>query len=77
MSTKTRGIGPQSNDEIPMCSLDAGNVAPDDAESRSQEGRDSLPMADGGKAAWRMLLSAFIFEALFWGRHLDRVQRLL
>lgn len=26
-----------------------------------------LPRADGGKAAWRMLLAAFIFEALFWG----------
>ena len=27
----------------------------------------SLPRADGGSAAWRMLLAAFVFEALLWG----------
>ncbi|KAI5357336.1 putative major facilitator superfamily, MFS transporter superfamily [Septoria linicola] len=27
----------------------------------------SLPPADGGKAAWRLLLVAFVFEALLWG----------
>ncbi|KAK1068924.1 hypothetical protein LTR74_005187 [Friedmanniomyces endolithicus] len=27
----------------------------------------SLPPYDGGTAAWRMLLSAFVFEALLWG----------
>lgn len=27
----------------------------------------SLPRADGGRAAWRMLLAAFVFEALLWG----------
>jgi predicted MFS family arabinose efflux permease len=27
----------------------------------------SLPRADGGKAAWMMLLACFVFEALLWG----------
>lgn len=27
----------------------------------------SLPPYDGGKAAWRLLLAAFVFEALLWG----------
>lgn len=27
----------------------------------------SLPPYDGGTAAWRLLLSAFVFEALLWG----------
>ena len=28
-----------------------------------------LEPADGGFAAWRLLLAAFVFEALLWGRH--------
>jgi hypothetical protein len=28
----------------------------------------SLPSADGGLAAWRLLITAFIFEALLWGQ---------
>jgi hypothetical protein len=27
----------------------------------------SLPAADGGIAAWRLLITAFVFEALLWG----------
>ncbi|KAK5174559.1 uncharacterized protein LTR77_001640 [Saxophila tyrrhenica] len=27
----------------------------------------ALPPADGGKAAWRLLVAAFVFEALLWG----------
>lgn len=27
----------------------------------------SLLPCDGGKAAWRLLISAFVFEALLWG----------
>jgi hypothetical protein len=28
----------------------------------------SLPAADGGLAAWRLLVTAFVFEALLWGQ---------
>lgn len=28
----------------------------------------SLPPADGGLAAWRLLMAAFVFEALLWGQ---------
>jgi uncharacterized protein HemY len=27
----------------------------------------SLPRCDGGNAAWKLLISAFVFEALLWG----------
>lgn len=27
----------------------------------------SLPAHDGGRAAWTLLLAAFVFEALLWG----------
>jgi hypothetical protein len=27
-----------------------------------------LPAADGGLAAWRLLIAAFVFEALLWGQ---------
>lgn len=28
----------------------------------------SLPAADGGLPAWRLLIAAFVFEALLWGQ---------
>lgn len=34
----------------------------------------SLKPADGGLAAWRLLISAFVFEALLWGK--DQVHHL-
>jgi hypothetical protein len=30
----------------------------------------ALAPADGGPAAWRLLLAAFVFEALLWGKSL-------
>ncbi|KAK1071933.1 hypothetical protein LTR74_003034 [Friedmanniomyces endolithicus] len=36
-------------------------------ESHQEVDGHSLPPYDGGTAAWRMLLSAFVFEALLWG----------
>ena len=30
----------------------------------------SLPPYDGGIAAWRLLIAAFVFEALLWGQYL-------
>lgn len=30
-----------------------------------------LAPVDGGTAAWRLLLAAFMFEALLWGRYID------
>lgn len=29
--------------------------------------RTTFPPIDGGVAAWRLLLAAFVFEALLWG----------
>ena len=29
----------------------------------------SLPSYDGGEAAWKLLLTAFAFEALLWGSY--------
>jgi hypothetical protein len=51
------------------------NEADDDApNSYPSEGpletlATALPPADGGKAAWRLLLAAFVFEALLWGQY--------
>jgi hypothetical protein len=41
-----------------------------DATRPNEDGNidgQSLPPYDGGKAAWRLLLAAFVFEALLWG----------
>ena len=40
-------------------------VAPD-SESQANEAQIPPPQ-DGGTAAWRLLLSAFVFEGLLWG----------
>lgn len=39
---------------------------PDDTTQSEANGEDLLPV-DGGLAAWRLLLAAFVFEALLWG----------
>lgn len=44
----------QDNDILPESGTEPGNG-------------HSLPPYDGGKAAWRLLLAAFVFEALLWG----------
>jgi predicted MFS family arabinose efflux permease len=46
-------------------SPDAGQ--PQDSESAASNETDALPPIDGGTAAWRLLIAAFIFEALLWG----------
>lgn len=33
----------------------------------SESACHSLPPVDGGRAAWRLLCAAFVFEALLWG----------
>jgi len=38
-----------------------------DTEQEPATGTQSLPPCDSGSAAWRLLLSAFVFEALLWG----------
>ena len=35
-------------------------------EAGAAEGTDVDPI-DGGRAAWRMLVTAFVFESLLWG----------
>lgn len=41
-----------------------GEQVLDEGEAPSQQ----LEPADGGKAAWRLLCTAFIVEALLWGK---------
>lgn len=36
-------------------------------DPHAQSSATSLAQCDGGYAAWRLLLAAFVFEALLWG----------
>jgi hypothetical protein len=38
-----------------------------DLSTEEPETATFLPAADGGLAAWRLLIVAFVFEALLWG----------
>jgi hypothetical protein len=40
---------------------------PWDTGSENDITGQALAPADGGSAAWRLLLAAFVFEALLWG----------
>ena len=45
-----------------------GEDAEYDSRNREQETTDNrLKPVDGGSAAWRVLLAAFMFEAILWG----------
>jgi hypothetical protein len=39
-----------------------------DLSTEEPETATSLPAADGGLVAWRLLIVAFVFEALLWGQ---------
>ncbi|KAK4619524.1 MFS-type transporter pynF [Fulvia fulva] len=62
-------------DNPPNHTARSGNAADDaspDTESRAlealqEDNSHSLPPHDRGKAAWKLLFAAFIFEALLWG----------
>lgn len=45
-------------------------ISGNDVISENEEitGRQ-LERVDGGLAAWRILIGAFVFEALLWGQH--------
>lgn len=36
-------------------------------EANSSDHTSQLPPTDGGRAAWRLLIAAYVFEALLWG----------
>ncbi|KIW01107.1 uncharacterized protein PV09_07395 [Verruconis gallopava] len=42
-------------------------TAAENTQPENRRANSSLPRADGGGAAWRILLSAFVFESLLWG----------
>ena len=46
---------------------EAGDAGDTEAASPGGGSEHELSPVDGGKAAWRMLISAFIFESLLWG----------
>lgn len=43
---------------------------PLNTETENEVMGQTLAPADGGPAAWRLLLAAFVFEALLWGKNL-------
>ena len=45
----------------------------EDPEASHEATAHALEPVDGGRAAWRMLLSAFAFESLLWGEWMEPV----
>jgi hypothetical protein len=46
---------------------------PRNTESENDITGQALVPADGGPAAWRLLVAAFVFEALLWGNDLPEL----
>jgi len=55
--------------ELQECPQRRSQSAEQRQETSEATGQSLLPF-DGGKAAWKLLFSAFLFEALFWGTQL-------
>jgi hypothetical protein len=49
-------------------SHDVDRAVGHELSTEEPETATSLPAADGGLAAWRLLIVAFVFEALLWGQ---------
>ena len=62
----------QANDvaltTLPQNRTQSPSVPADDLEGRDDVEDGDLEPIDRGRAAWRMLMSAFIFESLLWGK---------
>ena len=54
----------QANLESTAPQHDNSNILDQDSAVTQQ-----LSPADGGLRAWRLLIAAFVFEALLWGEH--------
>lgn len=68
--TMTSSSGPCEQPAVPLATLSSTHQQSEDAEIGSRTFSDQtpgLPAVDGGRAAWRLLLAAFVFEALLWG----------
>jgi hypothetical protein len=46
---------------------------PLNTETENEVMGHNLAPADGGPAAWKLLLAAFVFEALLWGKPLSKL----
>jgi hypothetical protein len=60
----------QDHSTVELQNLDSQHVdraVGHDLSTEEPETATSLPAADGGLAAWRLLIVAFVFEALLWG----------
>jgi hypothetical protein len=66
-STTTTAVCELQHPPLPVTvsRVASNDPAPPDEGARPNEAQ-SLPPHDGGAAAWRLLLSAFVFEALLW-----------
>jgi MFS family permease len=62
---------PREPSSIPLATLPSPTQHPEDQNANDitifTDQTPSLPPVDGGPAAWRLLLAAFVFEALLWG----------
>jgi len=63
-----------ANDNVELCDAaelqECSQRRPQSVEQRQEAPEatsQSLPPCDGGNAAWKLLISAFVFEALLWG----------
>lgn len=52
----------------PALEVNASGGGVQEEQSPHSQAAHSLPPCDSGKAAWTLLLAAFIFEALLWGQ---------
>lgn len=67
MSTVDAELHELASRDRPLNPLEHSERAQDDDTPGTERDEQSLPPYDGGIRAWRMLVTAFVFEALLWG----------
>jgi hypothetical protein len=69
----TTVIGPPSVEATAQRDGTSPSSIPWSTENENDITGQTLAPADGGPAAWRLLLAAFVFEALLWGTSLSKL----
>jgi hypothetical protein len=67
----TTVIGPPPVEATSQRDDTSPSSSPWSTENENDITGQALAPADGGLAAWRLLLAAFVFEALLWGKSLS------
>jgi hypothetical protein len=73
-TTSQKALGVPRETDIEMGPRDDSFHLDSQGDVTVAEDSSKLPRVDGGKDAWLFLVGCFVFEALVWGKILDKME---